>query len=916
MGWWRIARCSATALVALSLISACSNGRGSVDGDAPPPTGEQQPPPNTPGLFSVGGSVSGLTGSGLVIQNNGASDLTITADGPFTFARALADAAPYQVTVLTQPAGQTCSVTNGLGTIHAGNVADVAIACSSGSTSHSIGGRVTSLVGSGLVLTNNGGDNLVVAPGDEDFTFATNLSPGASYNVQVLTQPSNPSQVCSIANGSGVVADTDVTSVSVVCSTEPHFIGGTVTGLAGDRVTLQNNGGDDLDVGGNGSFRFITPVASGSSYNVTVSRDPANPPQTCVPSNNAGTVLNADVSNVLITCTVGTFRVGGTVTGLAGRGLRARMTWLGGVSNANIPTNGSFQFDQALLTGTAYQITITSQPNRPTQTCAIVSGDTGIVANANIDSIAISCSTATFTVGGTVTGLQGTGLVLQNNGADALAIVSNGSFTFPTGLLSDRNYEVTVLTQPSQPPQDCTVANGRGRVGSDNVRDIRVTCAPRTFPVSGTISGLVGTGLTLQNNGGDQIEIQSGTEFAFPRPIASGAAYDVTVARGPINPSQACTVTNGTGTVVDAPITNVVITCTTSAFTVGGTVRGLVGAGLTLTNNGENLAVGTNGNFTFATPVASGAAYGVSVVTQPTGPTQQCTVTNGVGTVGDTNVTNINVDCVTTEITVGGSVSGLNGSGLVLQNNGTDNLSIAANGSFTFVNTLTTGAAYNITVLQQPSNPTQECTVINGSGTAANSNIQNVSVTCVNTMFTIGGSVSGLAGAGLVLNDGSEDLPVSADGAFSFPTQLRTGTPFNVTVRGQPTDPSQTCAVANGSGTVGTNDISNISVTCTTDTFPVSVRVQGINDVQIGFLVLQNNGGETVFTAVDGTLTFPTPVASGQPYNVTISQTPIAPAKTCTVDNGSGTVTDRPVTDVQVRCQNSDGGPGPGPGPR
>src|SRR5690242_16578716 len=234
MGWWRIARCGATALVALSLVSACSNGRGSVDGDAPPPTGQQQPPPtNSPSLFTVGGTVSGLTGSGLVLQNNGASELTITANGPFSFARSLADAAPYQVTILKQPAGQTCSVTNGLGTIHAANVSDVTIACSSGLTSHSIGGRVTSLVGSGLVLTNNGGDNLQIAPGDEDFIFATNLSPGATYNVQVLTQPTNPSQVCSVANATGVVGDTDVTSVSVVCSTEPHFIGGTVTGLAG-----------------------------------------------------------------------------------------------------------------------------------------------------------------------------------------------------------------------------------------------------------------------------------------------------------------------------------------------------------------------------------------------------------------------------------------------------------------------------------------------------------------------------------------------------------------------------------------------------------------------------------------------------------------------------------------------------------
>ena len=42
--------------------------------------------------------------------------------------------------------------------------------------------------------------------------------------------------------------------------------------------------------------------------------------------------------------------------------------------------------------------------------------------------------------------------------------------------------------------------------------------------------------------------------------------------------------------------------------------------------------VSANGSFTFATPVASGAGYGVTVKTNPSG--QACTVSNGSGTVG------------------------------------------------------------------------------------------------------------------------------------------------------------------------------------------------------------------------------------------------------------------------------------------
>jgi hypothetical protein len=251
----------------------------------------------------------------------------------------------------------------------------------------------------------------------------------------------------------------------------------------------------------------------------------------------------------------------------------------------------------------------------------------------------------------------------------------------------------------------------------------------------------------------------------------------------------------------------------------------------------------------------------------------------------------------------------------VLQNNGTENLPIAANGAFTFAGSLLTGATYNVAVIQQPANPSQECTVTNGTGEVGNANVQNITVTCVNNMFSVGGNVSGLAGSGLVLNDGTEDFSVAADGSFAFPTQLLNGTPYNVTVRSQPTNPSQTCAVANPTGTISGANVTNVGVTCTTDTFPISVQVRGMNDVTFGVLVLQNNGGDDLLIAADGNYTFSAEVPSGSPYNVTVSQSPILPAKTCTVEKGSGTVADREINDVRVRCDPTDSRPGPGPGP-
>lgn len=80
--------------------------------------------------YSVGGTVAGLLSGGSVeLQINGVEAVTVSADGAFTFPTALAAGATYAVLVLTQPPSQTCTVTNGAGTIAAANVSDVALSC-------------------------------------------------------------------------------------------------------------------------------------------------------------------------------------------------------------------------------------------------------------------------------------------------------------------------------------------------------------------------------------------------------------------------------------------------------------------------------------------------------------------------------------------------------------------------------------------------------------------------------------------------------------------------------------------------------------------------------------------------------------------------------------------------------------------
>lgn len=104
----------------------------------------------------------------------------------------------------------------------------------------------------------------------------------------------------------------------------------------------------------------------------------------------------------------------------------------------------------------------------------------------------------TFTVGGTVSGLTGTGLTLALAGGGGLAVSlpvnSNGAFTFTTGLATGASYTVTVATQPANPSQVCRVAGGTGAIAAANVTSVSVTC------------GFAGRFAYVANNGLNNIE--------------------------------------------------------------------------------------------------------------------------------------------------------------------------------------------------------------------------------------------------------------------------------------------------------------------------------------------------------------------------------------------------------------------------
>ena len=434
---------------------------------------------------------------------------------------------------------------------------------------------------------------------------------------------------------------------------------------------------------------------------------------------------------------------------------------------------------------------------------------------------ASSASGQTYSLDATVKDLSSSGLVLAVNSASVPVTSGATDVTLASGLASGSSYTVGVETQPTG--EVCSVASGAGTIASANAANVVVTCSDQAFPLGGTISGLDEAGLVLAN-GADTLTVNSGCNgFTMPTAVAYTSSYSVTVQAQPAG--LACSVTNGSGTMSAAAVTNVAIDCSALPFTVGGTVTGLGNNnGLVLANGSDVLAEPAGAtHFTMPVQIAFGTAYNVSVQSSPAG--LLCSVANGSGTMGASNVTNVAVTCSDRSFTVGGTITGLIQAGLVLTN-GSDTLRIAANATnFTMPTQVAYTGNYNVQVQSSP--PDETCSVSSGSGTMPANPVTGVTVTCSGNAFTVGGTVSGLTGTGLVLLDnGNDPTAISANATqFTMHTGIAYGSTYGVTVGTQPYGITLACTPSNGSGTISGN-VTTVGVNCGTVT-PIQKELAG-----------------------------------------------------------------------------------------
>lgn len=185
--------------------------------------------------------------------------------------------------------------------------------------------------------------------------------------------------------------------------------------------------------------------------------------------------------------------------------------------------------------------------------------------------------TSSYTIGGTVAGLQYPGLVLQNNLANDLPLaplgldenknVRNVNYSFPNEVEYGEPYSVTVKTNPQH--QTCGPSSGTAdTAGRLSVINAVIVCSLVSNTIGGTVTGLAAEGLVLTNgSAGGTVPVgkdangayPASIPFVFPIPVTFGQTYGVTVLTQPAG--QTCTVTNGAGEMGDNKVDTIAVNC-------------------------------------------------------------------------------------------------------------------------------------------------------------------------------------------------------------------------------------------------------------------------------------------------------------------------------------------------------------------
>lgn len=255
--------------------------------------------------YKISVKVTGLSGT-LVMQDNLGSTLTFTTNKTLAFSKKYNTGSTYTVSVETQPAGQTCSLSsNSSGTI----TSNITVTATCTTNKYTISVAVTGLTGT-LVVQDSKSDTLTFTTNNTQ-TFATSYASGSTYSVNVQTQPNG--QTCTLSsNASGTITSNVTVTATCANSGNSLTLSVAVAGLSGT-VVMQDDQGDTLTFSSNITQTFTKAYATGATYTVYVTSQPTA--EACIPTYTTGTVNSNTTINA--TCATGATRQLGTVSGVS-----------------------------------------------------------------------------------------------------------------------------------------------------------------------------------------------------------------------------------------------------------------------------------------------------------------------------------------------------------------------------------------------------------------------------------------------------------------------------------------------------------------------------------------------------------------------------------------------------------------------
>jgi len=304
-----------------------------------------------------------------------------------------------------------------------------------------------------------------------------------------------------------------------------------------------------------------------------------------------GTYLSTNYYVDVTFTSAGAYSISGTISGTGGSGATVSLT---GTSTAvtTADANGNYTFTglnngtyTVSPTKTGYNFTPSSQ------------GTT--INGANIT--ALNFSTATYTLSGTISGAGGVNAAVALTGSATASTTANASGAYSFTGLTGGTYTVTPsLTGFTYTPPNQSVTISNASATTVNFSSASVP----TYTVSGTITGSVVSGVTLQLTGSATASTTTNTSGAYSFTVAAGS-YTITPSSTgyQFSPgSQAVTVTS-------AAVSGVNFTSSVATYTLQGTISGAGGSGATVTLSGPvagSTTADTSGNFTF-TGLTNGA---------------------------------------------------------------------------------------------------------------------------------------------------------------------------------------------------------------------------------------------------------------------------------------------------------------------